>query len=395
MGSVRVAIVGVGNCASSLVQGVEYYRNADPNDRVPGLMHVKFGDYHVVRRAVRRRLRRGRQEGRQRHRRGDRRQREQHHQDLRRAAHRRASSSAAPPSTGWASTTARWSRSPTRPPVDVVAALRDAQVDVVVSLPAGRLGAGGQVLRPGRHRRRVRVRQRAAGVHRLRPGVGAEVHRRRAADRRRRHQVPGRRDHRPPRPGQAVRGPRRRAAAHVPAQLRRQHGLHEHAGARPAWSRRRSRRPSRSPRRSRTRWSKRRRPHRTVRPRAVARRPQVGLHPARGPGLRRRAAQRGAQARGLGLAQLGRHHHRRHPGREDRPGPEDRRPDPVRVVVLHEVAAGAVRRPRRARRPSRTSSRAPSSAEPLRSRSRRRRSPPGTSWRGSSSGPSPSKRSVS
>ncbi|GIM97325.1 myo-inositol-1-phosphate synthase [Paractinoplanes toevensis] len=47
MGSVRVAIVGVGNCASSLVQGVEYYKDADPNDRVPGLMHVKFGDYHV------------------------------------------------------------------------------------------------------------------------------------------------------------------------------------------------------------------------------------------------------------------------------------------------------------------------------------------------------------
>ncbi|MFG1607086.1 inositol-3-phosphate synthase [Actinoplanes sp. NPDC049265] len=47
MGSVRVAIVGVGNCASSLIQGVEYYRNADPTDRVPGLMHVKFGDYHV------------------------------------------------------------------------------------------------------------------------------------------------------------------------------------------------------------------------------------------------------------------------------------------------------------------------------------------------------------
>src|SRR5881392_1334013 len=47
MGSVRVAIVGVGNCASSLIQGVEYYRNADAADRVPGLMHVKFGDYHV------------------------------------------------------------------------------------------------------------------------------------------------------------------------------------------------------------------------------------------------------------------------------------------------------------------------------------------------------------
>ncbi len=44
---IRVAIVGVGNCASSLVQGVEYYRNAVPGSRVPGLMHVQFGDYHV------------------------------------------------------------------------------------------------------------------------------------------------------------------------------------------------------------------------------------------------------------------------------------------------------------------------------------------------------------
>jgi myo-inositol-1-phosphate synthase len=47
MGSVRVAIVGVGNCAASLVQGVQYYADADPNGSVPGLMHVKFGDYHV------------------------------------------------------------------------------------------------------------------------------------------------------------------------------------------------------------------------------------------------------------------------------------------------------------------------------------------------------------
>ncbi len=44
---IRVAIVGVGNCASSLVQGVHYYRDADPAQRVPGLMHVQFGDYHV------------------------------------------------------------------------------------------------------------------------------------------------------------------------------------------------------------------------------------------------------------------------------------------------------------------------------------------------------------
>ena len=47
MGSVRVAIAGVGNCASSLVQGVEYYKDADPAGSVPGLMHVTFGDYHV------------------------------------------------------------------------------------------------------------------------------------------------------------------------------------------------------------------------------------------------------------------------------------------------------------------------------------------------------------
>ena len=47
MGSVRVAIVGVGNCAASLVQGVHYYRDADPNEVVPGLMHVAFGEYHV------------------------------------------------------------------------------------------------------------------------------------------------------------------------------------------------------------------------------------------------------------------------------------------------------------------------------------------------------------
>ena len=44
---VRVAIVGVGNCASSLVQGVEYYQNADETSTVPGLMHVTFGQYHV------------------------------------------------------------------------------------------------------------------------------------------------------------------------------------------------------------------------------------------------------------------------------------------------------------------------------------------------------------
>jgi myo-inositol-1-phosphate synthase len=44
---VRVAIIGVGNCASAFVQGVHYYRDADPNELVPGLMHVGLGGYHV------------------------------------------------------------------------------------------------------------------------------------------------------------------------------------------------------------------------------------------------------------------------------------------------------------------------------------------------------------
>ncbi|MBV8943878.1 MAG: inositol-3-phosphate synthase [Solirubrobacterales bacterium] len=46
-GQVRVAIIGVGNCASSFVQGVRYYRDADPREPVPGLMHVDLGGYHV------------------------------------------------------------------------------------------------------------------------------------------------------------------------------------------------------------------------------------------------------------------------------------------------------------------------------------------------------------
>ncbi len=44
---VRVAIIGVGNCASSLIQGLQYYKDADPNDMVPGLMHVDLGGYHI------------------------------------------------------------------------------------------------------------------------------------------------------------------------------------------------------------------------------------------------------------------------------------------------------------------------------------------------------------
>ncbi len=46
-GKVRVAIVGVGNCANSFIQGIHYYKDADPDEQVPGLMHVDLGGYHV------------------------------------------------------------------------------------------------------------------------------------------------------------------------------------------------------------------------------------------------------------------------------------------------------------------------------------------------------------
>ena len=47
MSKVKVAIVGLGNCANSLIQGVTYYQNANVNEEVPGLMHVQLGDYHI------------------------------------------------------------------------------------------------------------------------------------------------------------------------------------------------------------------------------------------------------------------------------------------------------------------------------------------------------------
>ena len=47
MAGINVAIIGVGNCASSLVQGVHFYRNAEPGEEIPGLMHVDLGGYHI------------------------------------------------------------------------------------------------------------------------------------------------------------------------------------------------------------------------------------------------------------------------------------------------------------------------------------------------------------
>jgi len=47
MGNINVAVIGVGNCASSLIQGVHYYHNADETDFIPGLMHPNLGGYHI------------------------------------------------------------------------------------------------------------------------------------------------------------------------------------------------------------------------------------------------------------------------------------------------------------------------------------------------------------
>ena len=178
MGELRLAIVGVGNCATSLIQGVEYYKDADPEGTVPGLMHVLFGDYHVNdvefvaafdvdAKKVGFDL-----------------------SEATQASENNTIKIADVPPTGvivqrghtldglgkyYRETIeeAHGERGRHRPGAQGHESRR-ARV-----LPACGLGAGGQVLRAVRDRRGRRVRQRAAGLHRLRPGVGEEVRGRR------------------------------------------------------------------------------------------------------------------------------------------------------------------------------------------------------------------------
>ena len=140
---------------------------------------------------------------------------------------------------------------------------------------------------------------------------------------------------RPPRPDDA-------------AQRRRQLRLPQHARARPP----RVEEDLEDERRhldARLRPRRGERPRRPVRLRAVADRPQVGVHPHGGLVVRRRAAQPGAQARGLGLAELGRHRDRRRPAREARPEQRDLGRARGALELPDEVAAGADRRQRGAR----------------------------------------------
>ena len=198
MGSVRVAIVGVGNCASSLVQGVQYYKDADPDVRVPGLMHVQFGDYHV----------------------GDVEFVAAFDVDAKKvgrdlseaivASENNTIKIADVPPTGV--TVQRGHtfdglgeyyreiiEESDEAPVDVVQVLRDSQADVLVSyLPVGSEEAD-------RFYAQCAIDAKVAFVNALPvfiasdPEWAAEVHRGRRADRRRRHQVPGRRHHHAPR----------------------------------------------------------------------------------------------------------------------------------------------------------------------------------------------------
>ena len=178
--TIRLAIAGVGNCASSLVQGLEYYRDADPTESVPGLMHVELGGYHVRDIEVVAAF----------------------DVDAARSAStsaRRSSPATTTPSASPTSPTSACTvlRGPTldgfgkyyRQVVRGVAgrarrrrpgpARRPGRRAGLV--PAGRLRGGPEALRPGLPRRRRGLRQRHPGVHRLRPRVGGQVRGRRRA----------------------------------------------------------------------------------------------------------------------------------------------------------------------------------------------------------------------
>ena len=347
MGSVRVAIVGVGNCAASLVQGVEYYKDADPQGRVPGLMHVQFGDYHVrdvefvaafdvdAKKVG---------------------------QDLAEAilaSENNTIKIADVPPTGitvkrghthdglgkyYRETITESDESP----VDVVQVLREAQVDVLVCyLPVGSevaakfyaqcaidAGVGFVNALPvfiaGTPEWAKKFEDAGVPIvgDDIKSQVGATITHRVLAklfedrgvilDRTYQLNVGGNMDFK----NMLERDRLESKKISKTQAVTEQHGEQ----AQPA-----------------------QRAHRPVRLCAVAGRPQVGLRPARGSQLRRRAAEPRVQARGLGLAQLGRRDHRRHPVREDREGPRHRWTPALGVVVLHEVAAGAARRRHRAR----------------------------------------------
>ena len=250
MGTIRLAIAGVGNCASALLQGLEYYRTRDNADSAG--VHARGPRRLPARgRASGRRVRRRRAQGR--------------------PARWKRRSFAPPNCTAifqeklpaCGVTRVRWRRSSTAsrrtwpssrrarlPSVRRRAGRRRADAARERRrgprlLPAGGLRASDAPLRRGVPRGGRRHRELRPRLHRVRPGVGAALRGARPPDRRRRHQEPGRRDDRPPHARASPRRPRRAPRPHLPAQHRRQHRLPQHARAEPPRARRSSRRPSR------------------------------------------------------------------------------------------------------------------------------------------------------
>ena len=165
--------------------------------------------------------------------------------------------------------------------------------------------------------------------------MGEKVRRRRPADRRRRHQEPGRRDHRPSLAGAAVRRPWRGSRPDLPAQHRRQHRLPQHAGAQAAQVEEAFQdgiRPVAARRAARRRGY----PHRPLRLHSLAARQQDRLHPPGGARLRRCAAGDRTQAVGAGFLEQRRRRHRRSALREARIGPRGRRAARSAVGLFHE-----------------------------------------------------------
>ena len=171
----RVGIVGVGNCASSFVQGLAYYRDASANEPVPGLMNVELGGYHVGDIEIAAAFDVNAAQGRPGRGGGDPRAAQQHPPLRRRPADRRHRSSAARRSTASAATCDDEIRGSTRRRSDVAGVLRETAHRRAGLLPARRLAARDRVLCRARAGGRLRLRQLHPGVHRLEPGLGAAL----------------------------------------------------------------------------------------------------------------------------------------------------------------------------------------------------------------------------
>ena len=177
---VRVAIIGVGNCANSLLQGVQYYKDAARGQFVPGLMHVNLGGYHVSRHRVHGRVRRHRGQGRQ----GPRRTRSGRIRTTRSSSptcRRRASrSSRGMTHDGIGKYLSEVVEKAPGETDDVVGILQRDADRRRRQLPPGRLRGGDEVVRGADPRGRLRDGQLHAGVHRARARTGRSASRRRA-----------------------------------------------------------------------------------------------------------------------------------------------------------------------------------------------------------------------